>query len=67
MAFDDYVSMHSQQFPNNVLIFGNQLIFGNNDELTGIEKNLLLNATYISFNDVHSLVHRYNGIIIPAH
>lgn len=67
MAFDDYVSMHSQQFPNNVLIFGKQLIFGNNDELTGIEKNLLLNATDISFNDVYSLVHRYNGIIIPAH
>lgn len=67
MKFDSYVSSHLLYFPNNELIFGNQLILNELDKVIGIEHNLLINATDISFSDVYALVHRYHGIIIPAH
>ena len=67
MKFDSYVSSHLLYFPNNELIFGNQFILNEQDKIIGIEQNLLINATDISFSDVSALVREYHGIIIPAH
>lgn len=67
MAFDDYVSHHLIPFPNNEKIFGKQLIYDADDQLTGTVQNLLVNATDISFDDIYPLMKAYNGIMIPAH
>ena len=48
-------------------IFGNQLILDGQDNIIGEEKNLLINATLISVNDVPDMVREYGGICYPAH
>ncbi|SCP95316.1 hypothetical protein SAMN05421730_1001475 [Anaerobium acetethylicum] len=67
MAFDQYVDAHIIHIPNNESIFGKQEIYDENDEITGKEPDLLINATDISFTEVHDLMNRFNGIMIPAH
>lgn len=67
LAFDEYV--HSKILPieNDESIFGKQQIAGEDDNIIGNEKLLLINATEIGFGDVYDLVGSYGGIMIPAH
>ena len=67
MAFDSYVSSQLIPFPNKKEIFGNQFLLNSRDELIGEEKNLLINATNISFDEVYELTKAYHGVMIPAH
>lgn len=67
MEFDTYVSEHLVKFPNNEEIFGCQLIVDKNDNVIGKEPYLLINASQIGFDEVYSLVEKYDGIMIPAH
>lgn len=67
MEFDAYVSEHLIQIPNRADIFGNQYIYNEKDQIVGEEKNLLIQATDISFDQVFSLVKNYEGVMIPAH
>jgi len=67
MVFDEYVDAHMVHIPNKENIFGKQVIYDANDEITGTEPDLLINATDISFAEVHDLMNRFNGIMIPAH
>lgn len=48
-------------------IFGHQLILDGQDNVIGEEKNLLINATLISVEEVPSLVAEFGGICYPAH
>lgn len=67
MAFDAYVEAHIMPFPNRPEYFGNQIIVDNCDEPLDTVDTLLISATDISFDDVYDLVHRYGGIMLPAH
>ena len=67
MAFDSYVYGRLMPFPNREDIFGRQLVYNEDDEVSGKVEYLLINSTDISFDDVHELVTSYGGIMIPAH
>ncbi len=67
MGFDEYTYGRLIPFPNEEDIFGRQEICNELDERIGREPNLLINATGISFDQVHDLVQKYHGIMIPAH
>ena len=67
MAFDAYVYGQLPDIPNTPALFGNQLIYDENDQICGREEKLLISATAISFDQVFDLVRSYHGIMVPAH
>ena len=67
LSWDSYVYRHLIKVKNRPDIFGEQIICGEDDNPCGSEDSLLLVATDISFSDVYELVHRFNGIMVPAH
>lgn len=67
MSFDTAVNGKRIPFKNRVDIFGEQMIMNENDEVIGIEENLLSNATLITVDEAPSLVESFGGICYPAH
>lgn len=67
MSFDEMVYSRLIPIANNPDIFGKQQIMNEEDEVTGIVPNLLINSTQIPFDQVFDLVKEYGGIMIPAH
>lgn len=67
LAFDAYVYEHLPDIPNTPALFGNQFIYGEDDQIAGTEEKLLISATSISFDQVFDLTASYNGIMVPAH
>lgn len=67
LRFDEFVSSKLIKVPNNEKIFGKQEIYNENDEKTGDEPYLLINAADISFDGLGRLMSEYHGIYIPAH
>lgn len=67
MAFDAYVYERLIKIKNREEIFGEQLIYNENDEVVGQEPNLLIQSARISFDEVDGLVKNYGGIMFPAH
>lgn len=67
LAFDEYVYGKLQKIPNKEKIFGEQLIYGCDDNIAGHEPNLLINATDIMFDDVWDLAKSYDGVMFPSH
>ena len=52
---------------NNEEILGKQILYDNMDNITGINKKLLLTATSISFDELYYIVTFLKGAFIPAH
>ena len=52
---------------NRIDIFGNQLLYDDNDRVTGEVDRMLIAPAAISFDDLYILTHKYNGAFIPAH
>jgi PHP family Zn ribbon phosphoesterase len=67
MRFQDLIYESLPDIDNREDLFGSQLIFNNNDEVTGRLKKLLLNSTNYTIEEIYELVERYNGVMIPAH
>lgn len=67
MEFDGYVDKNRMKIPNREDIFGRQAILNENDEETGKEEYLLLNAAYITAEEAPKIVREYGGICYPAH
>ena len=67
MRFCEYVDAHRPPIQNRPEIFGNQLMLDGEDNIIGIEENLLSFATDISSEEVPTLVKEYGGICYPAH
>ncbi len=67
LQFDEIVSSRLIPIKNNVDIFGEQLILNKDDEIIGSYDYLLSNATDISLEEAHKIVHSLGGIIYPAH
>lgn len=67
MEFDSYVASHSMQIKNRADIYGEQRILNTQDELVGIEQNLLIVGSDISIMQLPKLVESYGGICYPAH
>lgn len=67
LDFDGYVYEHLQKVKNNERIFGQQLLMNDDEEVTGKEEYLLINATDIEFEAVWDLVRKRDGVMFPAH
>ncbi len=67
MTFGEAVDARRIRIRNRVDIFGDQLICNAEDEVTGVEEDLLSNATDISVEEAPTFVERYGGVCIPAH
>lgn len=52
---------------NRVNVFGRQLFIGGEDEVTGEEPDLLINATTLSLSEAAQLARRHGGAAYPAH
>ncbi len=67
MDFDSYVYSKMLQIPNREKIFGEQLLYNENDTVIGKEPNLLICNTAIRFDEVFDLTAERGGLMIPAH
>ena len=61
------IKSHSSGILNNSEIFGNQFYMDENDNITGEEERLLVNATTLDIYETSSFVKNFGGIAIPAH
>jgi len=66
-SFDEQLRPLRSKIENRKDIFGNQLMYDENDELTGEVSDLLIAPSEISFDALHSLTNRHGGAFIPAH
>lgn len=55
------------QLKNRKDIFGDQIIFDEDDNIVGEEERMLLASADISSEDVPALAERYGGVAVPAH
>ncbi len=65
--FGDFIYEHMLPIKNQPALFGNQFIYNEEDQMIGIEENLLISASDVSFFEVYDLLKEYNGVMIPAH
>ncbi len=67
LAFDEAVDQRRMKVPNNVRIFGDQLILNGSDEEIGTEAYYLPAAADITVDDAPAFAARYGGVAYPAH
>jgi len=67
LGFEEELTPYFSYIKNRVNIFGNQLIFDENDNITGEVERMLIAPTSISFDKLFLLTGKYNGAFIPAH
>ena len=65
--FEEEYRKYRILYKNRKDIFGDQLIFGEDDELIGEEEDLLLNASTLSIEEAVKLVRSFGGAAFPAH
>ena len=61
------VYAHLPEIRNEPSLFGNQLLIGEEDQVTGTLEKLLINATDLTVEAVCALVLRHGGVPVPAH
>ncbi len=67
MDFDSFIEKHIFKVPNREDIFGQQLIYDENDKIVRKENNLLINSTDISLSQVYDCLKPFKGLMVPAH
>ncbi len=67
LKFDEFIYGKLQKIKNNPEIFGEQRLCDADDNITGYEEYLLINATDIMFDEMYDVVKRFGGVMIPAH
>lgn len=67
MRFDSYIYDTMPHVPNKAEIFGEQRLMSAEDELLGLEENLLLVSSFVSVNEAAALAAEYGGVAFPAH
>ncbi len=67
MEFGQFIETRRAKIPNDATVFGNQFIMDENDEVGGVEENILWNASDLSLEDAFYEVKKYGGVCYPAH
>ena len=67
MAFSKAVEERRMKIPNRPDLFGDQLIMDEEDNVIGIEENLLIYATAVTIDEVPAFVEKFGGVCYPAH
>ena len=66
-GFESELSRFYSPLKNRAEIFGNQILFDENDEIIGELERMLFAPTSISFDGLFSLTSEFGGAFIPAH
>ena len=67
LSFEDELVPYFSALSNRIDIFGSQILYDENDCVTGEMNRMLIAPTSISFDELYLLTHKYNGAFIPAH
>ena len=67
MRFDDELSSHLPDVKNRPEIFGRQIIYGADGEISGEEERLLIAGCDLSVLELPEMVRRFGGLCYPAH
>ena len=67
LSFDAELQTKRVLIENRADIFGEQILFDEEDRIIGYEKHLLPNGTTVSVEDAPSLVEKHGGVCYPAH
>ena len=67
MEFGEFIETKRIRIKNQPEIFGRQIITDENDELSGEEEYLLINAVNLSLDEAFCEVTRRGGVCYPAH
>ena len=67
MEFEKVLENRRIKIKNRPDIFGEQRITDENDNITGYDDYLLINATSFSLEEVPQAVEKYGGVCFPAH
>ena len=65
--FQSYLDDNIPSFSNDPLIFGDQVVVNEKEEIVYTEDKLLINATKISIEELEAYIHGLGGLFIPAH
>ena len=66
-GFETTLIPYFSPLTNRVDIFGKQLLYDENDRITGEMERMLIAATTVSFDELYFMTQRYDGAFIPAH
>ena len=66
-SFEAELTPFHSNLLNRADIFGNQILFNEEDQITGEETRMLIAPSTISFDDLYDLVNKHGGAFIPAH
>ncbi len=67
MEFEGVLESRRIKIKNRPDIFGEQRITDENDNITGYDDHLLINATSFSLEEVPQAAEKYGGVCFPAH
>jgi len=67
MEFEADLFPHFSGLLNRVHIFGNQIVYDENDKVTGELERMLIAPASISFDNLFFLVGKHGGAFVPAH
>ena len=65
--FQLFIDQHLLPFPNNVDLFGEQIVVDENEMIVEEVEYLLINALDAGLIEIEQKVHQLGGIVIPAH
>ncbi len=65
--FQEFIDQYLPNIKNDTSLFGYQVVVDENENIVYEEERLLISALQISIDRVEQLVHKLNGIFIPAH
>ena len=67
VAFSKEIYAYLPPVKNKPVLFGQQAIMNDDDEITGEEPRLLITALELSVNDLFKMIYERGGIPVPAH
>ena len=67
LGFEIDLIPYYSSLKNRIDIFGNQIVYNEQDNIISREKRMLIASTSISFDELYSLTHKHEGAFIPAH
>lgn len=66
-AFENQLEQYRLKVPNRPEKFGNQWVMNAQDQIIEAFPFALILSLNLSINDLYELVHRFNGVLVPAH
>lgn len=67
MAFQEAMYPHLPPLPNTPDVFGRQVLMDDQDEETGVEDKLLIQALDLPLEELVALCQGMGGVVVPAH